>query len=294
MFTQFFGGFLLSKGVVTPEQLVAAMNKQPSAHIQLGMLAMHAGLMTAEQIDEVKIAQTHTDKRFGEICVDKGFLTDAQVDKLLHDQFPSYLLLGQILEENGVFDKRTFQDLIHEYTSEHSIDEESIVIENSDAVKSIITDYCKDMDSSNKTFLIEYVQLLANNLIRFIGDDFTLLPPVKNHYKLTEKYSNQRITGPYQLTSIIDMSAETAISFASRYVSEKFDNFNEYVQASMEDFLNLHNGLFNVNISNYYSVELNLEAPASGESTEESNRDGSYLFSALYPFGTVNIIISEK
>ena len=50
MFVQFFGGFLLNKGVVSSDQLIDAMKKESTAHIQLGTLAMHASLMTAEQI----------------------------------------------------------------------------------------------------------------------------------------------------------------------------------------------------------------------------------------------------
>ena len=61
----------------------------------------------------------------------------------------------------------------------------------------------------------------------------------------------------------------------------------------MEDFLNLHNGLFNVNISNSYSVELGLEPPISGEKQAVSSGSCMYIFPALFPFGVVNIVISE-
>ena len=69
--------------------------------------------------------------------------------------------------------------------------------------------------------------------------------------------------------------------------------FDEYVQASMEDFLNLHNGLFNVNISNSYNVELGLEPPVSGEKQAISGGAHMYIFPALFPFGVVNIVVSE-
>ena len=115
MFVQFFGGFLLNKGVVSTDQLIDALKKESTAHIQLGTLAMHASLMTAEQIEDIRIAQTHTDKRFGEWCVDKGYLTEEQVNELLATQYPKYLLLGQILEEQGVFDQATFHELVKEY-----------------------------------------------------------------------------------------------------------------------------------------------------------------------------------
>lgn len=292
MFIQFFGGFLLSKGAVTPEQLVSAMEKESTAHIQLGTLAMHASLMTADQIENVKIAQTHTDKRFGEICVDKGYLTEEQVNQLLAAQYPKYLLLGQILEENGVFTQDAFQALVHEYVAENAISENDLPVENGETIRALINKYCRDLPSTNKEYQREYLNLLLNNLIRFIGDDFTLLPPVINHSRLTtQKYASQEITGVYSLTVVLEMSEATAIQFASRYVSEPFTEFDEYVQASMEDFLNLHNGLFNVNISNSYSVELGLEAPFSGDDLVLEGSDTSYMFPAVFPFGQVNFII---
>jgi hypothetical protein len=294
MFEQFFGGFLLNKGVVSSEQLIDAMKKESTTHIQLGTLAMHAGLMDAAQIEDVRISQTHTDKRFGEICIEKGYLTAEQVEELLASQYPKYLLLGQILEEQGVFDQSTFNDLVQEYIRENSIAEDDLPTETGETVTSLVIDYCSDLPSSNKDLQQEYLQLLLNNLIRFIGSDFMLLRPVVRSTSYpTQEFSAQRITGDYEVISILDMSPETAIEFASRYVSETFTEFDEYVQASMEDFLNLHNGLFNVNVSNSYSVELGLDPPISGENVSVEGGTNMYIFPALFPFGVVNIVVSE-
>ena len=294
MFVQFFGGFLLNKGIVSTDQLIDAMKKESTAHIQLGTLAMHASLMTAEQIEDDRIAQTHTDKRFGELCVDKGYLTEEQVNELLSMQYPKYLLLGQILEEQGVFDQVTFHALIKEYISENAIVEEDLPMEDGETVLSLVKDYCSDLGSSNKEYQVAYLQLLLNNLIRFIGGDFTLLRPViRSTSYPTQKYAAQVVTGAYQVISLLDMSEEAAIQFASRYVAEKFTAFDEYVQASMEDFLNLHNGLFNVNVSNTYNVELGLEPPISGDGQSVTGGRHMYIFPVLFPFGVVNIVVSE-
>ena len=90
------------------------------------------------------------------------------------------------------------------------------------------------------------------------------------------------------------MPETTCISFASRYVNEEFTEFDEYVQASLEDFLNLHNGLYNVNISNTLGKELTLEAPevVSDELIELSG--SSYLLQVMYPFGVINFIFELK
>ena len=294
MFIQFFGGYLLSKGVVTAEQLIAAMEKESSVYIQLDTLAMHAGLMTPEQIEDVRIAQTHNDKHFGEVCVEKGYLTQMQVNELLISQYPQYLLLGQILEENGVFDQTTFHELVQAYINDNQIREEDLPNETGETVFSMLNEYCSEMESPNKAYQLEYLNLLLNNLVRFIGDDFTLLRPVMRSSSYpTQKYASQRITGIYEVTSVLDMAEDTAVAFASRYVSEEFEEFDEYVQASIEDFLNLYNGLSNVNIPNSYSVELGLEPPVSGDDYAIEDSQCAYIFPALFPFGIVNIVLSE-
>ena len=79
-------------------------------------------------------------------------------------------------------------------------------------------------------------------------------------------------------------------------ISQKdlLDEFDEYVQASLEDFLNLHNGLFTVNMSNNYSVEMQLSPPIiHDENLVDLNPDAvSFLFPVLYPFGTINFLFS--
>ena len=84
---------------------------------------------------------------------------------------------------------------------------------------------------------------------------------------------------------------ETAcIAFASRYVGETFTAFDEYVQSSLEDFLNLHNGLFNVNVSNEFSIELALDPPMVETDELLTFKSETYLLPIVYPFGTIHFI----
>lgn len=294
MFIQFFGSYLLSKGAVSAEQLIDAIEKESSAYVHPGALAMHAGMMSSEQIEDVRIAQTHNDKNFEELCVEKGYLTKEQVDELLASQYPRYLSLGQILVENGVFDESAFHELLASYIAENQIKEKHLPGENGETIHSMLEKYCAHIESPDKAYHLEYLNLFLNNLVRFIGDDFTLLRPVTDVSSYTAgKYASQHTTGIYDLTSVLDMSEDTAIAFAGRYVSEQFDEFDEIVQASIEDFLNLHNGLFHVNMSNSYAIELGLEPPTFGSDHMLNISGSTYIFPVLFPFGIVNILLQE-
>lgn len=291
MYSQFFGNYLLTKNAITPEQLIHAIQEQHSKHLRLGTLAIHAGYMTAEQIDEIVIRQTHEDRRFGELAIESGYLTEAQMTELLSAQTPDYLLIGQSLVDDGVLTTADLEKLIISYQKENELSSLTHASEQSENLEALIRNLFLITLEDIPQYVIEYLQLLFNNLIRFIGEDFTPLRPSMCNQYITSRCSGQIISGEISLTSYFDLTEDAAVSFASRYAGETFDEFDEFVQASIEDFLNLHNGLFNVNMSNTHSVELSLEAPVSMENTMLSSSEQSLLLPIVYPYGTLNFLV---
>lgn len=293
MYTQFFGNFLLSKGVLSAEELVAAMEKQASVHLKLGTIAIHEGLLTAPEVDNIVIQQTHKDKKFGEIAIEEGYLTEAQVEQLLSAQKPDYLLLGQILIEDGKLTNTDFENLISDYQSQNEIYDLDSHTEQQSLVTKLIHQFCDFKDDTATQTAIDYLTLLFNNLIRFIGNDFTPLDPVNCPDSYPTNYCvAQHISGKLSIRSAIDMEPATAVAFASRYAGETFESFDEYAKASIEDFLNLHNGLFNVNMSNQASIELSLCPPEvhSGDVLEFNHP--AYILPVIFPFGMIHFVLS--
>lgn len=293
MYTQFFGNFLLSRGVITSEQLIEAIQEESKAHMKLGTLAIHAGYMTASEAENILIMQTHEDKRFGDLAIQGGYMTKEQVDQLVKMQKPNYLLLGQILIDKGYLTMNEFENLIVDYQSENEIYDLDMVDEKKETVTEMLRNYCNFDNHPDAEKAIDYLYLLFNNLVRFIGEDFTALNPIPcpeypTNYCICQKTHGEN----FSVTSAIDIDMNAAIAFASRYVHEEFDDFDEYVKASLEDFLNLHNGLYNVNLSNDFSLELSLDPPVVHHCDVLTLSKGAYLFPVVYPFGTVNFLFS--
>lgn len=293
MYTQFFGNFLLNRGILSAEELVHAMEKQASVHLKLGTIAIHEGLLTAPEVDNIVIMQTHKDKKFGEIAIEEGYLTEEQVDKLLSSQKPDYLLLGQILIEDGKLTNADFENLISDYQSQNEIFDLDSHTEQKNLVDKLLHNLCEFKDETTARTAVDYLTLLFNNLVRFIGNDFTPLDPVlcKDGYP-TNYCVAQHISGKVSIQAAIDMDASAAVAFASRYAGETFSSFDEYAKASVEDFLNLHNGLFNVNMSNDYSIELSLCPPEvhSGDILEFNTP--TYTLPVIFPFGMVHFVLA--
>lgn len=294
MHTQFFGNFLLNKGVITPEQLIEALKVQANTHKKLGTLAIHSGFMSASEVEDVYITQTHFDKLFGELAVNLGYLTEGQVDNLLTTQLPDYMLLGQILIDQGILTHVELENLITEYKSVYEIYDLELIEEQQEMVNKLLSDFYLPEDIPHSEHILSYFTLLFNNLVRFIGEDFTTLGIMNLTEVPTNFCISQEVEGSFSFFSALDMEQETAVAFAGRYVNEEFDTFDEYVRASIEDFLNLHNGLYTVNMSNDYSMELQLQPPIAYENTLIETGFSFYLLPIMYSFGTINFLFSIK
>lgn len=292
MFTQFFGNYLLNQKLVTPEQLVDALQDKNNTRMKLGVLAINAGYMTASQVERVHELQSKMDKRIGDIAVDLGYMTEMQVMELLHAQPLGYLLLGQALVDKGYMDNAAFENAINSYKEKYSLTDEDIASNENSKMDTLVTSLCDFSKTSNPELYGEFVSLLINNLIRFVGDDFTPLEPEYSINSTSFKSTSQSIEGEFSTETRIFADDSTLIEFAARYSGEEIFELNEYVEASGQDFINLHNGLFTVNVSNNQQIELTLTPPTPLASLTPNEIENSIILPFQYPFGTVRFSIS--
>lgn len=291
MYAQFFGNFLLSHELITTEQLLEAMERKKANRPRLGTLAMHAGYLSASEVEHIHIMQTHKDKKFGELAIELGLLSQEQVDELVALQVPDYLAFGQALIDMNVIDIYEWERLVVDYISETEIND----LDFDDVARERINNMFYGLrEKPIDEYKSIYTTLLFNNLIRFVGDDFTPLRGEDFPEYPTEFCISQEIHGKYHIKLYIDMPKETCIQFASRYVGDEFKEFDEYVEASVMDFANLHNGLFCVNESNTDNVELTLDPPQIEERPLLVFEQPSSLMPVIYPFGMINFIFEIK
>lgn len=290
MFTQFFGNYLLNQKLVTTEQLMEGLQENKNTRLKLGVLAINAGYMTASQVDEVHTQQTHIDKRFGDIAVDMGFLTSEQVDELLNTQKVGYLLLGQALVDKGYLTNSQFETSIRDYKEYYQIMETDISNQTDQKAIEMVQSFFSSSQNNSK-FYFEYIALLLKSFIRFIGDDFILLQPKQSVAASSTLNIMQPILGEFSSkTTILFPDENVLLSFANAYANESFSlDDREYLEASAADFLNLHNGLFTVNISNDYNVELRLEPPVFSKDMEAYAN--AIVLPVQYTFGVIEVVI---
>ncbi len=291
MFTQFFGNYLLHQQLVSPEHLSEVLQSMKTTRLKLGVLAINAGLMTAAQVEKAHLEQQRVDKRIGEVMVDMGFLTKDQVEALFQTQPAGHLLLGQALVDNGYMTNSQFEQALNSYKQENSISENDFDNGSDEAASKLVKHFYNFGGGDSSAYMTSYVSLLFKNLIRFIGDDFTPM----DAKPVAGEISNcvvQRIEGGLSAITIIDADNAAMIEFASRFAKEELTEADEYTQACVSEFINLHNGLFAVNMSNDNGIELKLEPQCYYDNMDLGELKNACVIPVCFSFGTVNFIIS--
>lgn len=285
MFTQFFGNYLLSQQLVSPEHLSDALQAIRSSRPQLGMLAVGAGLMTAAQVEKAHSEQQRVDKRIGDVMVDMGYLTKEQVDKLLMSQLPSHLALGQALVDSGYMTTSQFEQALCEYKNENSISDADFLSGSDASDRKLVRNFYNFNSINASAYMTGYVSLLFKNLIRFIGGDFT---PMDAH-ALMGALSGcvaKHLEGGLSVTAIVDADASAMIEFASRFTGERITDEDDYTRSCIGDFIDLQDCLFADNIFDSNGIRLR---PGGADISELSD---ACVIPVYYSFGNVNFIIS--
>ncbi len=293
MFTQFFGSYLLNNRLVTGEQLNKALELQSKVHVKLGVLAINAGYLTAQQVDELHCLQAIRDMRIGDLAVASGYITIQQVEELLSAQKPGYLTLGQALVDSGAMTNEQFGAALESYKASSRMTETEFSDEKLAAARQVISDFYQ-LDRAQMTDLFaDYISLLFKNIIRFIGDDFTLLPAEEPQACFAvRQLAAQLVRGDVTLFTALEAQENTFVAFASRYAQEELYENNEYTQASAGEFLNLHNGLFAVNVSNTTTLELDLNPQQILSGKTLHGFESGFIIPIGFPFGTVRFLLS--
>lgn len=290
MFSQYFGNYLLNKGIVSAPQLGKALEQSRSTQVKLGVLAMNAGLMNASQVDEVQQLQKTMDKRFGEIAVIKGYITDAQVDDLLSTQNKGHIVLGQTLVDLDMLSLQQLEEHMQNYKNESGLTSEQFDAVTIGDIDGIVRAFVDFSGIPEEEHFYDYVALTIRNFIRFL-DDSPRIEHLNSSSVKTDNLISQSFDGHPAIFTGLAMSDEVLVKMAAKYSGMKIDSRSALAVASVEEFLNVNNGLYAVNMSNI-GLELDLQPPMV---ETDLVIDGKvFLVTCSLELGMIYIVIASR
>lgn len=246
MFTQFFGQFLLNNDLISAEELNIVFQNIKSTRLRLGMIAIDEGFLKPNQVVVINNLQKKFDKRFGEIAVEFDYITEENLEIILNMQQSEHLKMAQTIVDLGYMTLEEFAEAMNTYKRYHGISDESFDELKNGKVDEVIYNIIKTENQVIK----EYVTLFYKNIIRFITNEVYISEPVKLNGDEQYNYLfEQKIKGDQELYTAYTANDNVLISFSSKYAGETLEVIDAYTIDVCKEFLNLHNGLFTVNMS---------------------------------------------
>ncbi len=142
-------------------------------------------------------------------------------------------------------------------------------------------------------FLLKYITKLLHNLILFVEPSVSI-GKITNSTSFTgsQKFM-QKIIGIPSAYTAVDGEKEALIQFAEKYSHMGITEYNDLMRDVIVDFLNLHNGLFVVDLSREDSIELSLEPPTQEISPSDKHLKSLARIPVTFSFGELVFSLVE-
>ena len=114
-----FGFYLHEQGVVSSDDLVAALMMQNTTKVPIGALAMETGKLAVRNVLTILRVQSDLpNDRFGDIAVELGLMTKRDLAELLMEQSDRRPRVEQCLVELGALSQQQMEEELATYRRE--------------------------------------------------------------------------------------------------------------------------------------------------------------------------------
>ena len=290
MLNQYFGHYLLNKGILNNVQLREVLDAERSVKVKLGLLAVNAGAMTAAQVEDIHNLQRTRDQRFGDLAVAMGFLTSVQVDQLLASQQEGHLSIMQAITDKNYMSLGAVETALRDFREEYGITTSDAETEAETEIIKKLVDFSSAADKAD--LLYNYVGLIKRNAIRFLDDpSFIFVKNSTGKAAQTKWFVSQQIIGDITLSVGFLMEESVILEVAARFYGEKLTSVDELALDSVGEFLNVNNGVFCSSLS-YRGLMTDLQPPVVIKQDGEAGKASNYRVNTVTSFGDFEIILS--
>lgn len=258
MFSQLFGEYLVEKNVLTRRVVDNIIEKQMSARVKLGTIAVAAGVITEKQADEINHLQTQQDKRFGDIALENGYMTEVQLHEILTQQANPFMKFLQILTEESALTVTEIDNYLVEFQQTNGFSDTEMRALKDEDIDGIVPVFA----FAGKPYVTDLTALVLRNLTRFISSNFYIgrIQPVVNYgYKWL---AGQKICGDHEIHLAFASSdeADGLLKLAGGYAGQEFTEIGNLVYDSINEFTNICSGLLATELS-AKKIMIDMEAP---------------------------------
>ena len=245
MTNKFFSQYLLNAGIITTDNAAAILAESLQVSPQLYMTALQMGYLDGRQAAELKEADS-----FERAALDKEYLTVMQLDAVKKAEPDRDAFVAQVVFDQGLVDLPQLGEF---FASSQKQDCHPVY----EVMRQVYA--ASNLEETELGYIGDYMELFVSTLQRFMKADAVLVAAPAE--QLEKQYlTYQSMGGAMALTVGCSMSPEIMVEMAARYSNEALDDVNEMTIDSVEEFYNVLNGLYIVNMSGS-NLDMDLDMP---------------------------------
>lgn len=246
--------YFLNEGVMPLEQIEPLLPKMREKEIQLPVKALRQRMVDPAVLDEIGSVST---EKFIEIAKEKGLLTGAQINELLEESGGESLHFAQYLLDEGTLN---FSELEVYFKERENMKELPVHY----AIRTL----CGEQLELESAFYSDFMEIFMNSLMDFLRAPAVIsLEPVSEKVFSTDlatHAASQCMNGDVSIVTGILAENDKFLELASRYSEEDLTEIDEIAIDSIQEFLNVINGIYSIQLSER-GIEVDLEVPRWGK-----------------------------
>lgn len=254
MHSRYFAQYLLNTGVLGIETIRQLLVKASRRKPQLPVLAMQYKLLKAEQLEAFIGLST---AKFAAAVQEKGLLTKSQIRNLKSTPANEDLRFAQVMLDKKLAGYVQLEKLLTAWESSISPLREAVAEIAGQEIDKEIAAYS------------DYVETFVHTFMRFMGSQLVLDTDPQAAVVRTAEHIHmvsQRLSGDHAFVVGIVAGDDVFLELARHYSREELPWLNSLTEDSMEEFLNVVNGLYAVELSKQ-NLEIDLELPHTVKNT---------------------------
>ncbi len=226
----FFGQYLLSRGVISREVLIEAIERQRETNLSLVELAVRDGCIEPQRAEGILTRYRTTDAGLEELCLEYGQIDREKLEELLRIQRSDWVRIGAALIDSGHLNR----DQVEQYLADFDELQRG-------ANQQLAADFraCKDPETAKTV-----IELSVFHLQRFTGGPVKLLTLAADDGILVSgrrRYA-QKLVGDRELYCALDLPSQLATAIAQDFIGIPVEDDSEVAIDAVCEGVNIIGG----------------------------------------------------
>lgn len=248
MGNRYFAQYLLNKGILTADNAAEILSECRHVTPDITVIALEKGWINDVQAQELARA-----KNPEMAALDKGIVSASQLDVVHKGEPDLRVRLGQVIWQREMVDLSQLAKLYKDNSGDYC-----------QPVREIFGGLLREnnLDANDYEHIEKYVELFLATLQKIMNMNALLLRTDNYDTHGASYFVYQNMGGALSMAAGCKMSEEILAALASRYSGENIAQADELAIDCVEEFANVLNGLYTVNMSDN-SQNMDLDMPCT-------------------------------